>query len=148
MLEYVPAEKELTEKVCKLVRQYRPNALFTMDPGNQSVKWHKTDHRASALITLDAARAAAYWLYFPSQYTHEGLQPFTVTDFFFTSSNEPNYRVDVTGVSDKKIRVGASYPSQHGDGNLKYAGPAIDQENLNKQLKANADRIRQERKGL
>ncbi len=31
MLEYVPA-LELTERVCKLVRQYRPDALFTMDP--------------------------------------------------------------------------------------------------------------------
>ena len=32
MLEYVPA-LELTEKVCRLIRMYRPDALFTMDPG-------------------------------------------------------------------------------------------------------------------
>ena len=64
MLEYVP-QKEIVEKVCWFIRKYRPDAVFTMDPGDRWVKWHKTDHRASALLTLDGARAAAYHLYFP-----------------------------------------------------------------------------------
>ncbi|MGQ9621439.1 MAG: PIG-L deacetylase family protein [Bacteroidales bacterium] len=140
MLEYVP-DLELTEKVCRLIRQYRPDAVFTMDPGSVWMKWHKTDHRASAFITLDAARAAAYFLYFPSQYTHEGLQPFTVTDYFFYSTSEADYQVDITAVSDKKIRAHAWYVSQFGPGNFKYVGPEPDQENLKKQLKDNAERI-------
>ena len=140
MLEYVPA-LELTEKVCKLIRQYRPDAVFSMDPGSTWMKWHKTDHRASAFITLDAARAAAYHLYFPSQRIHEGLQPFTVRDYFFYSSQETDYKVDVTGVSDKKIRARSWYVSQFGAGNLKYVGPEPDQASLNNQLKSNAERI-------
>ena len=52
MLEYVP-EKELVEKVCRLIREYRPDAVFTMDPGTTWMQWHKTDHRMSAFITLD-----------------------------------------------------------------------------------------------
>lgn len=140
MLEYVPA-LELTEKVCKLVRMYRPDALFTMDPGTNWMKWHKTDHRASAFITLDAARAAAYFLYFPSHYTHEKLQPFTVTDFFFYNSGETNHQIDITAVSDKKIRSRAWYVSQFGEGNFKYVGPEPDQESLNNLLKRNAEKI-------
>ena len=140
MLEYVPA-LELTEKVCKIIRQYRPDALFTMDPGTTWMKWHKTDHRASAFMTIDAARAAAYFLYFPSHYTHEGLQPFTVTDFFFTSTSEANYQVDVTSVSDKKIRSRSWYVSQFGAGNLKYVGPEPDQASVNASLKTNAESI-------
>ncbi len=105
------------------------------------MKWHKTDHRASAFITIDAARAAAYHLYFPSQRIYEGLQPFTVRDFFFYSSGETNYQVDVTNVSDKKIRAFAWYVSQYGEGNLKYVGPDPDQEKLNNSLKRNAEKI-------
>ncbi len=140
MLEYVPA-LELTEKVCRLIRMYRPDALFTMDPGTQWVKWHKTDHRASALMTIDAARAAAYHLYFPEHRIYEGLQPFTVTDFFFYSSGETNYKVDITDISDKKIRAHAWYVSQYGAGNFKYEGPEPDKESLNMQLKRNDERI-------
>ena len=140
MLEYVP-ELELCEKVCKLIRQYRPDAVFSMDPGSEWMKWHKTDHRMSAFITLDGARAAAYHLYFPNHRIAEGLQPFTVTDYFFYNSDETNYKVDITDVSDKKIRARAWYVSQFGPGNIKYLGPEPDQERLNKQLKSNAERI-------
>ena len=142
MLEYVP-QLELCEKVCRLIRQYRPDAVFSMDPGSTWMKWHKTDHRMSAFITLDAARAAAYHLYFPYHRIHEGLQPFTVIDYFFYSTGEPNYKVDITSVSDKKIRARAWYVSQFGAGNLKYVGPEPDQERINSQLKSNADRIAQ-----
>jgi len=140
MLEYVP-EKELCEKVCRLIRQYRPDAVFTMDPGNDWMKWLKTDHRMSAFITLDAARAAAYHLYFPHHRINEGLQPFTVTDYFFYSTGESNYEVDVSAVSDKKVRSRAWYVSQFGAGNFKYTGPEPNQENLKKQLSSNAERI-------
>lgn len=140
MLEYVP-QKELCEKVCRLIRQYRPDAVFTMDPGSSWMKWHKTDHRMSAFLTLDAARAAAYHLYFPNQRINDGLQPFTVTDYFFYSTGESNYQVDVTAVSEKKIRARAWYVSQFGPGNEKYVGPAPDQENLKRQLGNNAEKI-------
>ena len=140
LLEYVPP-LELTEKLCKLIRQYRPDALFSMDPGSNWMKWHKTDHRASANVTLDAARAAAYHLYFPSHYTHDGLLPYTVRDYFFYGSDEDNYDVDVTAVSDNKIRARACYVSQFGPGNSKYVGPEPDQENLNRLLNRNAERI-------
>jgi len=140
MLEYVP-KLELTEKICKLIRQYRPDAVFSMDPGTSWMKWHKTDHRSSAFVTLDGARAAAYHLYFPYHRIYEGLQPFTVRDYFFYSTREANFKVDITEFSENKIRARSWYVSQFGAGNFKYVGPEPDQERLNQQLKRNADRI-------
>jgi LmbE family N-acetylglucosaminyl deacetylase len=140
MLEYVP-QKELCEKMCRLIRIYRPDVVLSMDPGTTWMQWHKTDHRMSAFLTLDAARAAAYHLYFPQHRIDEGLQPYTVTEYLFYSTKEPNCKIDVTKVSDKKIRARAWYVSQFGPGNLKYVGPEPDQENIKRQLKNNADRI-------
>ena len=140
MLEYVP-EQELCEKVCRLIRLYRPDVVFSMDPGTTWMQWHKTDHRMSAFVTLDAARAAAYHLYFPHHRINEGLQPYTVTEYLFYSTRESNFEVDVTAVSDKKIRSRAWYVSQFGAGNFKYVGPEPDQKNLINQLSSNAERI-------
>lgn len=140
MLEYVP-QKELCEKVCWFIRKYRPDAVFSFDPGSMWMQWHKTDHRMAAFISADGARAAAYHLYFPHQRIYEGLQPYTVRDYFFFDSREPNYKVDVTEVSEIKIRSRIWYVSQFGAANMKYVGPEPDQQRLKEQLKSNAERI-------
>jgi len=127
MLEYVP-EKELCEKVCKLIRKYRPDAVFSYDPGSDWMQWHKTDHRMAAFITLDGTRAAAYHLYFPYHRIYEGLQPYTVTDYFFYGSREPNYKVDITDFIELKIEAVSKHTSQFGSGNFKYKGPEMDEE--------------------
>lgn len=124
MLEYVP-QKELVEKVCWLIRKYRPDAVFSIDPGARYMRWHKTDHRMSAFITVDGARAAAYHLYFPHHRIMEGLQPFTVRDFFFWSSDDPNFNVDITDVAEKKAEAATQHTSQFGQGNIKYTGPEM-----------------------
>lgn len=127
MLEYVP-EKELCEKVCWLIRKYRPDAVFCHDAGTDWMQWHKTDHRMSAFITLDGARAAAYHLYFPYHRIYEDLQPFTVMDYFFWDSHEPNYNVDITDVIELKFEAACQHVSQFGKGNFKYIGPVMDTE--------------------
>ena len=121
MLEYVPA-KELCEKVCWYVRKYRPDAVFCYDPGDDWMQWHKTDHRMSAFITVDGARAAAYHLYFPSQLINEGLQPYTIRDFFFYGSRQPDYKVDITDVAELKYQAAIQHTSQFGKGNDNYTG--------------------------
>jgi LmbE family N-acetylglucosaminyl deacetylase len=127
MLEYVPP-KELVEKVCGLIRKYRPDAVFSIDPGADYMKWIKTDHRMSAFITVDGARAAAYHLYFPQQRINEGLQPYTVKDFFFWSADRANYNVDITDTVAQKVRAAQQHTSQFGKGNLTYRGPEMDPE--------------------
>jgi LmbE family N-acetylglucosaminyl deacetylase len=131
MLEYVP-EKELCEKVCRYVRKYRPDAVFCYDPGSEWMQWHKTDHRMSAFITVDGARAAAYHLYFPAQRINEGLEPYTVKDFFFYGSKEPDYKVDITDVAELKYQAATQHTSQFGKGNDKYTGTEMAPEDKEK----------------
>ena len=114
-LEYVP-EKELCEKVCWLIRKYRPDAVFSYDPDTKWAQWHKSDHRMAAYVTLDGTRAASYYLYFPHHRSHEGLQPFTVTDYFFFQTYEPNYWVDISDYVDKKIESMCKHVSQYLEG--------------------------------
>ena len=125
-LEYVP-QKELVEKGCYLIRKYRPDAVFSIDPGQPSLKWLKTDHRMSAIISVDAARAAAYHLYFPNHRIYEGLQPITIRDFFFWSSDAPNYKVDITDTAEQKVQAAFQHVSQFGKGNEKYTGQEMDE---------------------
>lgn len=130
MLEYVP-EKELVEKICRLVRKYRPDGVMCFDPGDEVVSWHKTDHRMAAKVATDAARAAAYHLYFPHHLINENLQPFTVVDFFLRGgAAEPNFKVDVTDVAEMKAEASTKHTSQHGIGNAKYTGPQMDPEEM------------------
>jgi LmbE family N-acetylglucosaminyl deacetylase len=42
-LEYAPP-KQLCSQVTRLIRKYRPDALFSVDPGAEYERWHKTDH--------------------------------------------------------------------------------------------------------
>lgn len=128
MLEYVPA-REIVEKVCWYIRKYKPDAIFTLDPGSKYTVWHKTDHRAAALLSVDGARAAAYHLVFPDHYIYEGLKSHTVRDWFFYESDGPildgNYRIDITDVANLKWQAACQHTSQMGKGNMKYTGPEM-----------------------
>jgi LmbE family N-acetylglucosaminyl deacetylase len=127
-LEYVPPEK-IVEKVCWLIRKYRPDAVFTIDTGEKYLLWHKTDHRACAMLTCDGARAAAYHLFFPQHLIKEGLQSITVRDWFFYETHESNYKVNITEVADLKWKAACQYASQFflltGIGSMKYTGPEM-----------------------
>jgi len=66
MLEYA-AQPKLTEEATAIIRRIRPDVLLSVDPGEWYERWHKTDHRMAAFNTIDAVRAAEFWLYFPNQ---------------------------------------------------------------------------------
>jgi LmbE family N-acetylglucosaminyl deacetylase len=79
MLEYAPQPK-LTEEATAIIRRIRPDVLLSVDPGQWYERWHKTDHRMAAFNTIDAVRAAEFWLYFPNQKLQQGLQPYQFTE--------------------------------------------------------------------
>ena len=145
MLEYVPP-KEIVEKVCWFIRKYRPDAVFTLDPGSKYMVWHKTDHRAAALLSVDGARAAAYHLVFPQHFIYEGLQSYIVRDWFFYESDgtiiDGNYKVDITDVAQLKWQAACQHTSQMGKGNMKYTGHEMtpeDKENLKEIIAKDTD---------
>src|SRR5947199_350192 len=55
-LEYVPP-KMLCGQVTKIIRQHRPDAILSVDPGEWYEHWHKPDHRLAASNAIHAVRA-------------------------------------------------------------------------------------------
>jgi len=125
MLEYVD-RRELTRQVTREIRRYRPNVVFSIDPGAPYEQYHKSDHRSGAVITADAMRAAAWRLYFP-ELEEEGFGHWTVPVAFFYYSNTPNYTVDITDVAEQKAKASAAHISQFGDMVTKYDDTNLEQ---------------------
>src|SRR5437868_14313305 len=113
MLEYAPQPK-LVEEATAIIRRVRPDVLLSVDPGEWYERWHKTDHRMAAFNTIDAVRAAEFWLYFPNQRLQLGLQPYKVPEmyFFYPSPQEANYFVNIDEVAELKFEAAAKQVSQ------------------------------------
>jgi len=120
-LEYVPP-KMLCGQVTKIIRQYRPDAVLAVDPGEWYERWHKTDHRMAAFNTIDAVRAAEFHLYYPEHLLVDKLQPYTVPNlyFFYTTTNEANYFVNIDSTFELKLESISKQVSQFEPAMTKY----------------------------
>src|SRR5262249_29178959 len=125
--------KDLVEEVAKIIRQYRPDVVMSIDPGSEYVRWHKTDHRMAANNTLDAIRAAEWHLYFPNQRLHDNLQPFKVPveAYFYVTPKDANYWVNIDEVIDLKLNAAAAHVSQF-DPSIRRYRPDWDAKDLEK----------------
>ncbi len=112
-LEYVPP-KELCGQATRIIRQYRPDAVLSVDPGEWFERWHKTDHRMAAFNTIDAIRAAEFHLYYPEHLLVDKLQPYKVKNmyFYYTAPQDANYFVDIDSVFEKKTEAASKHVSQ------------------------------------
>jgi LmbE family N-acetylglucosaminyl deacetylase len=112
-LEYAEP-KALCGQATKLIRQYRPDLLLSVDPGEWYERWHKSDHRMAAFNTADAIRAAEFHLYYPDHLLVDGLKPFRVPLmlFYYSSETEANYWVDITSAVEAKIDAITKHVSQ------------------------------------
>ena len=110
-LEYADPQR-LRGEICRLFKKHRPDAVFTIDPGKDHERWHKTDHRRAAFITKDAFIAAEWHLYYPQHLLNEGIEPYRVPVAYYYYSTESNYTVDITDVIELKIKAAASHVSQ------------------------------------
>ncbi len=121
MLEYAPQPK-LLEEATAIIRRLRPDALLSIDPGEWYERWHKTDHRMAAFNTIDAVRAAEFWLYFPNQLLQQNLQPYKVPllFFFYSTPQEANTWVNIASVMNLKVEAGTKHVSQFEPAMSKY----------------------------
>lgn len=112
-LEYAEP-KMLCGQATKIIRQYRPDLLLSIDPGEWYDRWHKSDHRMAAFNTADAVRAAEFHLYYPDHLLVDGLKPYRVPLmlFYYTTESEANYWVDIGEVYEKKIEAVTKHVSQ------------------------------------
>ena len=120
-LEYVPP-KELCGQATKIIRQYRPDAVLSVDPGEWYERWHKSDHRMAAFNTIDAIRAAEFHLYYPEHLLVDKLEPYTVRNmyFYYTTEKDANYFINIDSVFEKKIEADSKHVSQFPPAESKY----------------------------
>ncbi|GMV99313.1 MAG: hypothetical protein AMXMBFR84_04520 [Candidatus Hydrogenedentota bacterium] len=124
-LEYADPQI-LRGQACYYMKKYRPDAVFTIEPGTPRVAWHKTDHRMAANITKDAFIAAEWHLYYPQHLLDEGLEPYAVPVAYYYYTDIPNYSVDITEVMDLKGEAAAAHVSQFEPSVTKYT-PDMDE---------------------
>jgi LmbE family N-acetylglucosaminyl deacetylase len=142
MLEY-ENKKDVVAKLVRLIRKIHPDVLISFDPGKGEQRWHKADHRASAMLTADAARAAMWPLLFQGQISLEGLEAHTVTEYLLYDSakEDINTWVDITDYKDMKINAMLQYVSQFSSGWYKYTGPELSEEEKKQALERANRRI-------
>ena len=109
------AGQELKKEIVRIIRQVRPNKVFSFDPGNNSFDgfflFH-SDHRAVAISVFDAIYPAAKnRLYFP-ELLSEGLEPHKVQELYMFGSDRPNVCIDISDVIDLKIKALRCHRSQ------------------------------------
>jgi len=148
MLEYED-KKEVVAKLVRLIRTIRPDVLFSFDPGKGSQRWHKADHRASAYLSADAARAAMWPLMFQGQITLEGLEAHTIPEYMLYDSAEEdmNTWVDISGWEERKVEALMKYVSQFSSGWADYKGPEMSPEEEKKVREMLMGWIHQEKDG-
>lgn len=132
-LEYAEP-KALCGQATKLIRKYRPDVVFSVDPGEWYERWHKTDHRMAGFNTADAIRAAEFHLYYPEHLLVDGLKPYRVPlMMFYYAANEANYTVDINDVFELKLKAASQHVSQWEPSISKYR-PDWDPKDLEKLL--------------
>ncbi len=120
MLEFADKE-EVARRMVWWYRKLKPDVLIAPEPGFGSVKWHKSDHRTTAVLATDAVRIAEWHLLFPEQVNHDGLEAHRINEtlFYGASSENVNVRVDITSQLEKKVSANMQHVSQfssaHGD---------------------------------
>jgi LmbE family N-acetylglucosaminyl deacetylase len=125
-LEYANPQR-LRGEACRLIKKHRPDAVFTIDPGDEFERWHKTDHRMAAMITKDAFIASEWQLYYPQHLLDEGLKPHPVPVAYYYYTTSPNYTVDITPVAEDKARASAKHVSQFSPSLEKYTPEMSDE---------------------
>jgi LmbE family N-acetylglucosaminyl deacetylase len=115
--------KAVVENLVRWIRKLRPDVLMAWDPGKNYQRWHKSDHRAAAYLSADAARAAMWRLLFEGQITQERLKEYMIPEYLFYNDydyQDENIWVGISDFVEKKVNAGAKYVSQYGPGWKNY----------------------------
>jgi len=105
---YLENSFELRNKLAKIIKQVKPQIVFTFDPANrsfESVNLLHRDHRAIAEASFDAVFAAR------NRYLLTG-DPHAVKQFWFFGCDKPNHYENITGEIKNKINLISAHRSQ------------------------------------
>jgi LmbE family N-acetylglucosaminyl deacetylase len=100
---------KLRREIALVVRQWKPDAVFTFDPWRKN-EFHP-DHRATGLCTVDALAAARGRMYFPEQ-LQGNITAHNARQLYFFSTDRANHWIDISSVTEKKIAALRCHESQ------------------------------------
>ncbi len=109
---------ELRKKVVRLIRKYRPQVVICGDPsayfyGDTYI--NHPDHRAAAVVTLEAVFPAAEMNLLYPDLLEKGLTGHKPNYVFIANRREANFYVDITETIETKIEALRQHASQMGD---------------------------------
>ncbi len=106
---------ELRLALVRVLRQYRPDVVLSMDPANVSFEnayVSHADHRAAALAAFDAIYPAARNRNFFPELLEERLLPHAVNRIYFFGTANPNTWIDISETIETKIAALGAHKSQ------------------------------------
>jgi len=103
--------RELRGQCIRLIREVKPDIVFTWDPFTP-YEGHP-DHRAMATAASEAASFSHFPLYYPEQLS-DGLEPHYVGEqwYFAKAPRDQNKFVDIDGYIDAKVEALCKHESQ------------------------------------
>jgi LmbE family N-acetylglucosaminyl deacetylase len=106
---------ELRHELCRLIRKYRPEAVFCGDPttrfyGNSYI--NHPDHRAAAEAACDAVFPSAGTRLIFTDLLHEGYEPHDVAWLFIHGSARSDTFIDISSTIDLKVQALKQHKSQ------------------------------------
>lgn len=113
---HLEVSQELKEKLVRIIREYKPDILFTWDPtfyySLERNMVNHPDHRAIGEAALDAAFPMARdFLTFPD-HQKENLLPHCVCDIFLFNFDNANFFVDISNYISQKLELLCKHESQ------------------------------------
>jgi len=114
-LDFAP-QLEIRRKLVSLIRRRRPDVIFAPDPGGKFYRYHYRDHRSAALVSADAI-GAAMW---PLEYQEPGVSAFRVPEVYYYYTAEPNVKLAISEVYDRKLAALGQHRSQFPPASEKY----------------------------
>ncbi len=105
-LDFAPLE-QVRIRLVEIIRKRHPDIVFALDPGATYFRYHYHDHRVAAIVSTDAISTAG----FPLKYPQSG-PGFKVPNVYYFYTAEPNVKMDVSEVLDRKVAALAAHRSQ------------------------------------
>ncbi len=108
---------DIMRDIVRKIRQVKPYAVFTHDPGQivRNMFINHPDHRAVGEMTLDAVYPMARNRPTFPELLKDGLEPYSAKEIYLWTASETNFDVDITDILDKKFEALSKHESQLDD---------------------------------
>lgn len=107
---FLDYNENLREKITLIIKELKPEIVFTFDPANldfDNINLNHRDHRNIALAVFDSVFAAKNDFIYPDKNGKHRVEK-----IYFFGTNKPNLTVDITSQIEFKLDVLKSFKSQ------------------------------------